>query len=126
MTQDPKNNPLFINKWRTAVNGHKKRFVDQQKAIYKEILEKNLETKMQSDKLLVNSGRFKDDNDHEVKVDMDGITYFKIYTEYCMKQFDIIFKKKSVYRSNWSVEDLEFHEKKIKKICNNANKIAFD
>ena len=90
----------------------KKSFSDQAERIYGDIKEK-LKPQMEKDKKAQKEGTFKNSNDHGVKIEMDQLSYFKIYVNFSIKQFHTIFARKTSYKGNFKKFALELHEQKM-------------
>lgn len=83
--------------------------------VYKEI-KKRLDAKMIQDKLLVNAGTFKDQNDHGIKTNLDHNTYLPIYNKFITDAFKDVYNAKTHYKGTFNYPDI--HKQKMKrKIC---------
>lgn len=78
---------------------------------------KELKEQMQKDKALLLEGKFKTNNTHtKCDKNMDGLTYFPIYTQFLYQKFEAIWKTKNAHKARWKGPSLEFYTLKMKRV----------
>ena len=77
---------------------------------------KELKVQMQKDKTLLMQNTFKTDNTYQnFDKNMDGLTYFPIYTKFISAKFDDIWKHKGAHKAHWKGPSLERYTIKMKR-----------